>query len=138
MTMFRRAIGVMGFCVAILAGTNASAEPPGALFILDASGSMWGKVEGKAKIEVARAVMGDLMTSLDPGVRVGLVAYGHRSKEDCKDIEVVAPVGTDRAMISKVVNGLQPKGKTPISDSIRLASAQFREYEGAASVIVVS
>jgi von Willebrand factor type A domain len=123
------------------AATGASAgagEGPAALFVLDASGSMMGKVEGKPKIDVARSVMGEVMKSLDPAVRTGLIAYGHRSKDDCKDIEVVAPVGAERAALVQAVNGLQAKGKTPLTESIRLAVSQFREYEGAASVVLVT
>ncbi|MGC1953104.1 MAG: hypothetical protein WA970_11140, partial [Gammaproteobacteria bacterium] len=42
---------------------QAQTAPSGAkvLFILDASGSMWGKVEGKEKIVVAREVMANLI-----------------------------------------------------------------------------
>lgn len=33
---------------------------PSALIVFDAAGSMWGKVKGKAKIEIARVVVADL------------------------------------------------------------------------------
>ena len=57
------------------------------LFILDASGSMWGKLDGKEKIVIAREVMEELINGLPEGVHVGLEVYGHRRKGDCEDIE---------------------------------------------------
>jgi len=62
------------------------------LFILDGSGSMWAKVEGRAKIDVAKEVLGGLLSDLPSDTRVGLVAYGHTKKDDCKDVQVLAPL----------------------------------------------
>ncbi len=130
----------MGLAVSIgLAPAAArAAEGPQVLFVLDGSGSMWGQVDGTAKIEVARSVMADLLASLPEEVSVGLASYGHNRKGDCDDIEVLAPVGSARDAIVQAVNALNPKGKTPLTASIKMAAEQFREVEGAASVVVVS
>ena len=80
------------------ARSEAQTAPSGAnvLFILDASGSMWGKVEGKEKIVVAREVMANLINELPEGTQVGLEAYGHRAKGDCNDIEMDGAGGGER------------------------------------------
>lgn len=73
----------LGVIVCILPyRVEAEAATSGAkvLFILDASGSMWGKVEGKEKIVVAREVMANLINELPDGTQVGLEAYGHRKQ----------------------------------------------------------
>ncbi len=57
------------------------------IFILDASGSMWGQVGGFAKITIARDVLTSLIKELPDNATVGLVAYGHRRKGDCDDVE---------------------------------------------------
>jgi hypothetical protein len=116
----------------------AQAQAPNVLFVLDGSGSMWGQVEGKAKIEIARTVMGDMMGKLPADVQAGLMVYGHNRKDDCKDIEVVAPVGSERSALVQKLGDINPKGKTPLTESVRLAATQFQQYEGAASVVVVS
>lgn len=86
-----------------------------AILVLDASGSMWGQIEGKTKVEIARGVIGGLLDGLPAARRLGLVAYGHRREADCADIEEVVPVGTDRAAIRSAVNGLAlpPSARTP-------------------------
>ena len=57
------------------------------MLILDASGSMWGQIGGKAKITIAKEVLSDLIQELPSDLQVGLTVYGHRQKEDCNDVE---------------------------------------------------
>jgi Ca-activated chloride channel homolog len=109
------------------------------MLVLDASGSMWGQVEGRAKIEIAREVIQNLMKNWDKSIEVGLSAYGHRTKGECNDIETLQKVGpVNAASIMKAVNELQPKGKTPISDAVRLAAEELKYNEDRATVILVS
>ena len=64
-----------------LAATAASPPAyPEVVFILDASGSMWGQAGGQSKIEAAKEVMAKAVPALPGEVRLGLVAYGHRKK----------------------------------------------------------
>jgi len=116
----------------------ALADSPKVLFVLDSSGSMNAPIEGKAKIEVARKVMGGLIKSLPADVSIGLETYGHNRKDDCNDIEVLVPIGGNRTTLIEAVNALNPKGSTPLTGAIRLATTQLREVEGSASVVVVS
>jgi Ca-activated chloride channel family protein len=70
------------------ARANSQEEPRGkSIIVLDASGSMWGQINGEAKIDIAKRVVSDLLSTLDPSLELGLVAYGHRRKGDCTDIE---------------------------------------------------
>ena len=123
------------FSVAV---ADEAGHPPATLFVFDASGSMLGKVEGKTKDEVARTVLSGVLTSLAPEIRVGLVMFGHRRKGDCTDLEVVAPVGSDRAELAKTIKGVKPKGETPLAEAVKLAIDEVKGYEGEASVVVVS
>src|SRR4051812_46418265 len=57
---------------------TASPTPTGPnniLFIVDSSGSMKTKIGGKAKIEIAKKVVTDLVGELPPDVQAGLMAY---------------------------------------------------------------
>ncbi|MFO7550644.1 MAG: VWA domain-containing protein [Haliea sp.] len=109
------------------------------LFIMDASGSMWGRVDGEPKIVLAREVLADLVTSLPDTTNAGLIAYGHNRKGDCEDIETLVPVAPlqREAMIARV-GGLNPKGKTPITGAIAEATELLRQIEQTTSVILVS
>ena len=96
-----------------------------AMIVLDASGSMWAPVGGRAKIEVAREAMGELLKGWDPKVEVGLMAYGHRRKGDCSDIELLAPAAKlDAARLMGIVTRVQPRGMTPLSAAVKQALAK--------------
>ena len=126
---------------ALLLPMFATAEDtrPASLLVLDASGSMWGQVDGQAKIEIARAAAGAMLDGWDAQADLGLMAYGHRRKGDCTDIELLQPVGAfDPEAIRARIADLQPKGMTPIAESVRQAAGALRHAERKATVILVS
>ncbi|MCK5769838.1 vWA domain-containing protein [Algiphilus sp.] len=133
----RRILSPMLLLLTVVPATVAAGQ--NLLFILDASGSMWGRVDDTPKIVVARDVMTELVGDLPADARAGLIAYGHRRKGDCSDIESLVGLGPlDRdAMIARI-QGLNPKGKTPITAAVEQAIAQLRQIEDAASVVLVS
>jgi Ca-activated chloride channel homolog len=109
------------------------------MLVLDISGSMWGQIEGKSKIEIAREAVSSLMDVWPETAHVGIVAYGHRRKGDCGDIETVLPLGPlNREQVKKVVNSLTPRGMTPLSASVRHAAEELKFTEHKATVILVS
>lgn len=118
--------------------TLGPAHADDAILVLDASGSMWGQIDGKTKVEIARAVVGDLLGKIPAERRLGLVAYGHRREGDCTDIEEIVPVGTDRQAIRRAVDGLAFKGKTPLSDAVRYAAEKLKYKDDKATIILVS
>ena len=119
-------------------GLAQSPQPTQAMLVLDASGSMWGQIGGKPKIDIAREAV-DTMLADWPGGELGLMAYGHRRKGDCADIELLQPVGRfDADAIRGQVGQLQPRGMTPISASVRQAAEQLKFTEQKATVILVS
>ncbi len=136
--MIRQYIVPIGFSIFLALPSVVFAEAANVLFVLDGSGSMQAKVEGRPKIEVARTVLGTLIKSLPPDVQVGLETYGRNRKDDCNDIETLVPIGGDRTAFMKAVNELDPKGSTPLTGAIKLAATQFREVEGSSSVVIVS
>jgi len=114
-------------------------EKGSAILILDASGSMWGQIKGKTKIEIAREVIGDLLQDWDTSIPLGLSAYGHRRKGDCNDIEILIPVGqADPKSIIKAIHAINPKGKTPLSEAVRRAAKELRYSEERATVVLIS
>lgn len=123
-------------------GASAQTPPQGpgqSMLVLDASGSMWGQVGGKAKIEIAREAVGSMLATWPAGQELGLMAYGHRSKGDCADIQMLkAPGALDKGSFQHAVNALQPKGMTPISASVRMAAEHLKFSERKATVILVS
>ncbi|MFQ5631460.1 MAG: VWA domain-containing protein, partial [bacterium] len=132
-------IVICACCLSSFAQTRKTDSPSNLLLILDASGSMWGQIEGKNKIMIARQVLKDLLGELPEQTNIGLVAYGHRSKGDCEDIETVTPLGpVDKAALSQQIDALNPKGKTPITGAIQKAFEAVRSQEDATTIILVS
>lgn len=129
---------------ALLIGTSgAPAQQPAAatraIIVFDASGSMYGEVPGGVKIDIAKKVVSDIVGSIDPAMELGLIAYGHRKKGDCEDIELlVPPQAGSAAAILKAVSGLEPKGKTPLTAAVIQAAKYLKFEESRASVILVS
>lgn len=109
------------------------------MLILDASGSMWGQIDSVPKIQIAKDVIGDLVSEWDADMRLGLMAYGHRREGDCGDIELLSPVSdVDAQAIMETVSPLNPRGKTPISASVQQAAETLKYTEERATVILVS
>ncbi|HZJ81608.1 MAG TPA: VWA domain-containing protein [Guyparkeria sp.] len=107
--------------------------------IYDASGSMWGQIDGVSKIEIAREVMADLVNKWDDDTNLGLVAYGHRRQGDCSDIEtLVEPGPLDKASFIKAVNAIKPVGKTPIGASLQHAADLLSYRDSQATIILIS
>ncbi|MDA3896449.1 MAG: VWA domain-containing protein [Desulfobacteraceae bacterium] len=109
------------------------------MFILDASGSMWGQVDGKAKIVIAKEVLTGLIRDLPDNAVVGLIAYGHRRKGDCNDVEeliILGPLEKEKTIAR--IQGLSAKGKTPISRSIRLTAERLKHLEEETTIILIS
>ena len=120
-------------------GAGRRASQGKTIIILDASGSMWGKVPGGVKIDIAKKVIAELVPTIADGVEIGLMAYGHRKKGDCEDIELLVPPGAgNRDAILKAVQAIVPKGKTPLCDSVLMAANYLKFGEKKASVILVS
>jgi Ca-activated chloride channel homolog len=124
-----------------LIGSFAQAADDGArvILVLDASGSMRAKIDGKSKMDIAKAVVGRIVKSWNPADELGLVAYGHRTKGSCEDIEVLREPGTlNSTEYMTSVKGLNPKGKTPMTQAVRVAAESLQYTEKKATVILVS
>ena len=128
--------------VAIVAGWAQSATAqtyPEVLFVFDASGSMQETAGSVSKMAAAKQAMQQIVPELHPQVRVGLVAYGHRRKGDCSDIEVLLPPGsTDRNGLLKKVQSLEPRGLTPITDALSMSIDLLKLKENETTVVLVS
>lgn len=124
---------------AALAAAPAAAQARDALLILDASNSMWGRVDGRPKIVIAREAVGGLARALPAGTRMGLVAFGHRRPGDCADIELVLPpAAVDPAAFAARAAALTPRGRTPLTASITAAAETLGARDRPARIILLS
>ncbi len=128
-----------------LLGLSAAAPPalaqerPNTILVLDASGSMWGQIDGVNKIVIAREAVAGILKDFPADQNLGFVAYGHRQRGQCSDIQtIVEPAPGTAPEIVKIVNELNPRGMTPMTDAVIAAAQALRHTEQAATVILVS
>lgn len=138
--MFARLIAFL--CLAVLsfaAPARAADNGANVMLVLDASGSMWGKAGDQTKMAAARETVATILDSWRPEDKLGLVVYGHRRKGDCSDIEVMSnPEIVDKAALMAKIGAISPKGRTPMTEAMRVAAEQLSAVEGKATVILVS
>lgn len=109
------------------------------IIVLDASGSMWGQIDETAKIDIARDTLSDVLKAVPTDTELGLMVYGHRQKGSCTDIELAVPPKKGAAAeISAFAGSIKPKGKTPLSASVKQAAEALRYTEDKATVILVT
>jgi hypothetical protein len=110
--------------------------------ILDASNSMWGQIEGIAKITIAKEVLKEIIGGLPDEMNVGLRLYGHRyglnDSKACQDTELVTPIGLiDKPQLMDAVDAISPRGKTPLVYSVLEGIKDFRDI-GSGTIVLVS
>lgn len=88
---------------------------------------------------MARETLASVLSSIPDELALGLIAYGHRRKGDCGDIELlVAPAARSGAAITGAAKGLKPKGKTPLAAAVVQAAEALKYTEGKATVILIT
>jgi Ca-activated chloride channel homolog len=128
------------FCFFVMLVSPLPALSQGrSIIVLDGSGSMWGQIDGRAKLEIAREALVEVLGGLPPETELGLIAYGHRTQGACDDIELIVPPATGTAAaISDAAQNLQFVGKTPLTEAVRQAAVELRSSEEKATVILIT
>jgi Ca-activated chloride channel family protein len=127
------------FCFIIKPFAQEQKAPSPILFIYDASGSMWGKLDTQTKKEIAANVLTKTVEDLPKNQQIGFMAYGHRTKGDCDDIEYLIDISNiSKTKIIDAVNGINSLGKTPLARSATLAINSLRNNKTKATIILIT
>lgn len=129
-----------------LIAANPDAQVPKAAsgpveLILDASGSMLAKLDGKRRIEIARSALKELVSkSLPASQPVALRVFGHSKPGSCETSLVMPLTPLDAASAMSVLDGIQPQNlaRTPIADSLRAVATDLEGAEGPAQVVLIT
>jgi Ca-activated chloride channel family protein len=101
------------------------------LFIFDASGSMYARMDKETRIEVAKRLLSKMMDSLAPipNVQVALRVFGHRqapAQWDCQDTKLEVPFKpNNHAEIKTKIKTITPKGTTLIAYTLQQCANDF-------------
>ena len=109
--------------------------------ILDASGSMLQRIQGKRRIAIARDVLKKAVRDIIPAkTLVALRVFGHKQADSCRtDLEVkLQPLQPYRMM--QVISRINAKNlaKTPIADSLSKVAHDLKDVKGKKVVILVT
>jgi len=117
----------------------APEEASNTILVLDYSNSRWGQIDGVPKIGIARDIIERNLAEWTQSTRLGLVAYGHRRKSDCDDIELIAAPAeqTTDAMLAFLADAA-PRGRTPLSSALEQAASHAHEEGLSASLVLLT
>jgi Ca-activated chloride channel homolog len=113
------------------------------LFIFDASNSMNGHWDSGKKIDIARRILIKLVDSLEKNenTQLALRIYGHQFGFPpfvCTDSKLEVPFDWNNASkIKEKLNGIVPKGTTPIAYSLLQAGNDFTKCSNCKNFIVL-
>ena len=106
--------------------------------LLDASGSMAGRVSGGVKMDLAKDAIRNFVSKMPEGAQVALRVYGHKGSNQqkdkelsCKSTEVVYPLGAyDKSSFQKSLDKFRPTGWTPLAAAIEQAKKDLSGNTG--------
>ncbi len=123
---------------------SAQSEPQTRiLFVLDASGSMYARMDTDTRINIAKRLLTRMVDSLKyiPNIEIGLRVYGNRHdkhERDCRDTRLEVPFSKYNHLdIKETIQGLKPKGTTLIAYSLQEAAYDFPKSSGTRNIIIL-
>ncbi len=110
--------------------------------VLDESGSMKLPLGTSTRIATARKVLATMLAKLPDDFNVGLRVYGHRfasnQKQTCTDSQIVVPLQRlNRARLLSIVDGVKPRGETPLVYSV-LQTIPDLTAAGGGSIVLIT
>lgn len=110
--------------------------------VVDASRSMWGRMDGLPKMVVAKEILDDVSSWFPGELRLALRAYGSTSpseQKNCADSRLLVPFGDDnRGPIRRAIAGLRPNGQTPIAYALNQVAHDFGGLQSERAVVLVT
>jgi hypothetical protein len=125
----------------LVAGTGTPLQDGAVELILDASGSMLKRLDGKRRIAIAKEVLTEAVRQHIPaGTPVALRVFGHKEANSCRtDLEIpmqpLQPAAAAKTIAS--VNAMN-LAKTPIADSLASVESDLRSSKGRKIVVLVT
>ena len=134
------AVMALGCQNAIGADDGTSACKSDAMIVFDASGSMATSdyTLKLPRIAQAKQSMAKVIPEVAPLRRLGLIVYGEGDYNDCGSIALrLRPTSNAAEPLLRIVERINPRGKTPLTESVRRAAEvlNYTEREGVVVLI---
>ncbi|MFT4637712.1 MAG: Ca-activated chloride channel family protein [Verrucomicrobiales bacterium] len=122
------------------------ATSPQALFVFDASQSMYGNIAGTRgdKLDLAKSIMRRALTEWPQAIELGVLVYGHCGRRApggnrCLDIELIVPLAfPDLTEIQTKIAAISARGTTPICAALEAAGKHLEGSTKAGTLVVIS
>jgi len=136
---FALLLSMVIFLAPLVGFAQTKSDLPNTILILDGSGSMWGKIKGGHKVVIARRAIGASLSAFEDQLNFGLMAYGHRRRGACNDIQLIEDLAKLNPLkISRRVKRVKPLGKTPITDALQKAITRLQKEKTGGSIILLT
>jgi Mg-chelatase subunit ChlD len=126
--------------LSVVAKEDASAN--GAIeLILDASGSMLKRMDGKRRINIAKEVLIEAVNQhIPPGTQVALRVFGHKEPNSCRTDLEIALKPLDPVTATRTIEGITAMNlaKTPIADSLAKIESDLKQVQGRKVIVLVT
>jgi len=110
--------------------------------IVDASKSMWGQIDGRSKMDIAKTTLDEVSYWLPDDLDLALRTYGSTTaseQKNCADSTLLVPFGeSNREYVRQAIAGLRPTGQTPIAYALQQAARDFNAMKTDRTLVLVS
>lgn len=109
--------------------------------VLDASGSMLKRLDGKRRYRIARDVLTELADKqLPDSVNLALRVFGHQEPGSCRTDIVLPPAPLDRKKLAQTLASITPQNlaRTPIAASIEAAASDLSAVAGDKLLLLIT
>lgn len=114
------------------------------LFLLDASNSMYSKMDNQTRMNVAKSMLSSMVDSLQyvENLEIALRVYGHQShrgEQNCKDTRLEVPFKPNNHQeIKEKIKTIRPRGTTLIAYSLQETANDFPNADARNIVILIT
>ncbi|WP_169516650.1 vWA domain-containing protein [Kaistia adipata] len=123
--------------LALLCASSAAVLADDVMLVIDASASMAGKLGRDRKIDLVAESIEAAVTDFPTEARIGLLAFGAKSKTSCTDAAVVTkPQRNGNEAVTTAAAKLTPRGKAPLAVAVERAANAINYRSERATVIV--
>ena len=110
--------------------------------VVDASRSMWGQINGEAKMSIAKNILNDVSYWFPQDLDLALRALGSMSPSESNnggDSRLLVPFSEyNREPFRAAISGLRPTGQTPIAFALNQAASDFGSLQSDRAVVLVT
>jgi hypothetical protein len=120
---------------------SAASATDSVIVVLDASGSMLQKLDGKRRIDIAKSSLTELVRDdLPSDVQFGLRVFGHKEADSCRTDLEIALGALDRNKAATKVAAIQAinLARTPIAKTLSLAGEDLAGATGSHLIILLT